>query len=274
MHNKEKVVKNHRINADIVCFRGVLKTMMTARYNNEKSQSWQISACKFKNTIYLTFGDVENKSKMNDSKMREYGFKFESYVFADSPKEPPKGSKMPVNEGEEFCVVMSRYVKNVKILFAAEIDGVESDFVLQNVEEIAKANLAEVKTLRNSTTERQMHNFFQNISLNWWCQSYLCAIDKIYVGFRSDSGIVHTIKAVSVDGLAAQSEKKQLWSKVVCIDFLKLFIERLQKDLTFDNPYYVFKYSWSRNNINVVSLEKEQGKAFLSPEYINFVLNL
>lgn len=73
-----------KLNADIVCFRGLLRLLMCTPY--EYQDGWSILASRYKGTIYLCAHETEenrqNRQAQTDQlkKILSYGFKFEQYM--------------------------------------------------------------------------------------------------------------------------------------------------------------------------------------------------
>lgn len=265
MDNPESFVKNRKIDADFVCFRGALKNLMTTPYN--KDPNWVVKAVKFKGTIYfmIEMNYKENTgNKKADDKSYQYGFKFESYVLSSDFDKLPKGKSEIVNENEEFCILMTRTIANsTKIVFGIESDGVEGDKV-NSLEDLKKSKLAEVKTRFDKGTP--MHDLTK---LDWWCQSYIAAIDKIHVGFRDSKGIVTGIKAVNLKELEDGNKKNN------CLIFLNNFLNDIKgKMKDVDDPGKVHCFSWNQKTKKVEMSFDESGLKFLSDEYVNFMNNL
>lgn len=70
--------------ADVVCFRGLLRSLMCTPYENR--ESWIILATKYRGTIYLCGREtdrhrIERMNQDNRTKrILSYGFKFEQYM--------------------------------------------------------------------------------------------------------------------------------------------------------------------------------------------------
>lgn len=125
------------LNTDFICFRGLLRLLMCSPY--ETREPWLIRATKYKGTIYLCTKETEHKKhekqkrSSRDIKFMRYGYKFEQYVFAEGLKDPD--GNRPVKEAEEFCVMYSSKLNGLKMLYGAEIDGVDSKHIISNLEE-------------------------------------------------------------------------------------------------------------------------------------------
>jgi len=269
MDNPESVVKNGRIDADFVCFRGALKFLMITPYN--KNPTWVVKAVKFKGTIYFI---IEMDYKMNKGnkkvgdKSYQYGFKFESYVLTDDPKENPRGSTEIVNENEEFCILMSRTIDNsLKIIFGIESDGIKAGDEgnkINTLDELKKSKLVEVKTKIDNGKPIPKH-----MERDWWCQSYIASIDQIHFGSRDYNGIVTEIKAYDVKALEDDTIKN------TCLKFLKKFLNQVKEKMrNVDDPKRVYYFKCDQNQKKIdVHLDKNN-VIFLSDNYINFINNL
>jgi len=280
MDNPDSFVKNGRIDADFICFRGALKYLMTTPYN--KNPNWVVKAVKFKGTIYFIIEMDWNKntgSKKSGDVDTSYqcGFKFESYVLASDPKENSKGSSEIVNENEEFCILMSRTIDDsIKIVFGIESDGVEGNKV-NSLDDLKKSKLAEVKCKLKSKKhcdDKPFKYVHYNTKLDWWCQSYIASIDKIQVGFRDNEGNVTGINAFDVQ----KFENAEYHIKKTCLIFLKYFLNEVKKQMkNVDNPKEIHCFKWDQEQNKVVEVGKNDDQSkdiFLRDTYIDFINNL
>lgn len=53
---------------------------------------------------------------------------------------------------------------------------------------------------------RQLRNYHQFKTRNWWCQCILANIDKIIVGLRTERGIVNNLEEIKVSDLPVLGE--------------------------------------------------------------------
>ncbi|KAL7024513.1 hypothetical protein ACKWTF_013074 [Chironomus riparius] len=88
LDNPESAVKNKKIDADFVCFRGALKNLMTTPYN--KNPNWILKAVKLKSTIYfiieLNYKDNTGIKKPDD-KSYQYGVMSYRLILTKNQKE-------------------------------------------------------------------------------------------------------------------------------------------------------------------------------------------
>ncbi|KAG5671407.1 hypothetical protein PVAND_001605 [Polypedilum vanderplanki] len=274
MHNSKDVIKEKKVDADFVCFRGVLRYLLETPYNGK--QAWEIDAVKYKGTIYMCLLPsqeqirYQNNENSETRKFRQYGYKFESYLMADHPQRNPKGSTEPVYEAEEFNVVMSRSINGLKLIFANEIDGVKSDHVITSVEELKQVPLVEVKS------RREEHHLNKFKTLAWYCQSAVTDLFDIYVGIRNFEGIVTDIKLINIKEIAKEQTKHFGWEISVCKNFLKNFLNEVKNDTkNVDDAHVVFRYSWDPNiQQQTVNLDLLYSTNFLPKQFIDFMESL
>lgn len=271
-HHKELINDEKRVDADFLCFRGVLRIIMATPYKRKKP--WALHAIKFKGTIYMCMCSDQANSVKVTTKVEQYGFKFESYVLSNDLLTKPPGSTSTVIEAEEFCVVMSsRINKKFKILFGSEIDGVDSTEVVKDIDQLETSPLVEVKLKKREVYEKQKENFLKYKAIDWWCQSFVANVTHIHCGIRNDEGIVDEVKSYNIEDLAKEAEHNKFWFTSICKKFLSDFLEKVTNEMRLiDDPQLTFRYTWNpRNQIN---LEKCYGKTFFKTDYIDFILNL
>lgn len=78
MQHKDLINKDKRIDADLFCFRGVLRIIMATPY--KRKNPWAMHAIKYKGTIYMCMNSEQKSPVKATTKVEQYGFKFESYV--------------------------------------------------------------------------------------------------------------------------------------------------------------------------------------------------
>lgn len=114
---------------------------------------------------------------------------------------------MPVNECEEFCCMFTTTLNGQKILYGAEMDGVESDhFCDLNNADFNQLKCVELKVKLREQNHRQKENYFRFKLRNWWCQSFLVNIKKIIVGTRTADGIVNELSTIDVKDIPKQCQ--------------------------------------------------------------------
>lgn len=132
------LVVDGRLNTDFVCFRGLLRLIMCTPYENQ--EGWIILATKFNGTIYLCAEETPKKAAdrlnktENDLKFCRYGFKFESFILSDSSNTNPTPNE-PVLEGEEFCTMFGCKLNGKRLMYGAEVDGIDSHKDCLNLEQ-------------------------------------------------------------------------------------------------------------------------------------------
>uniref|UniRef100_A0A1B6KVL7 Decapping nuclease n=1 Tax=Graphocephala atropunctata TaxID=36148 RepID=A0A1B6KVL7_9HEMI len=256
--------KEECIKADIICFRGLLTTIMSTPY--EQQEGWIICATKRSNTIFLCAFDTEQRireKKNATDKLKTFqswGYKFEQYMLAEEPGQEPD-TKRPVVESEEMDCVFRSKLNNHSLVYIAEMDGVHSD---EPIDAAAFKNntvpFVELKTSRHIETQRQDTNFRRYKLLKWWCQSFLVGIETIYCGFRDDAGIVTTVKEYKVKDLPKMA--KGLWDPCVCMNFCAQFLDFVKSCVQEStNREALWKFEWTPGN-SITGREVERNSEF------------
>lgn len=240
--NRDKI-----LSPDFVCFRGLLRLIMCTPY--EQRDGWIILATKYKGTIYLCARDTEKQTQERNNqteatkRILSYGFKFEQYILTgkgcieirkkltmiiqigthwilDNPSEKPP-TNVPVNEAEEFCCMFSTTLNGQRILYGAEMDGIESNDTqdLDNAD-LNQFKFVELKVKLREQNHRQKQNYHRFKLRNWWCQSFLVNIKKIIVGTRTTDGIVNELSTVDVKDIPKQCQVCNSIFSFLCINNL------------------------------------------------------
>ncbi|XP_069672153.1 decapping and exoribonuclease protein-like isoform X2 [Periplaneta americana] len=197
-----------------VCFRGLLTMLLCTPF--EQQEGWIILASKHGGTIFLCAKETEEKHQQRElmtDRQRQFmswGYKFEQYMTSDKPGREPDSSQ-PVNEREELCVMFRTKLNSHRLLFGAEMDGVNSKTAINSCAELAQAEFIELKTSRQIETRRQDDNFRRFKLIKWWGQSFLVGIKEVICGFRDDRGIVHRLEPFEVSKLPKMAVKSILF---------------------------------------------------------------
>lgn len=205
--------KCHRmLNANVVCFRGLMRLLMATPY--ERKEGWHILATRFKGTVYLCAWEseaqlAERLAKENSPNMKRifsYGFKFEQYRQTRVRNEEPSTTG-PVNEAEEFCCMFEGKLQATRLLFGAEMDGVDEDEDVDlDTVDLNTVRFVELKVNKRATQPWQKRTFYQFKTRNWWSQCYLAGIQQLQVGERNDAGIVDNLYTCDVRTLVQDSK--------------------------------------------------------------------
>lgn len=266
------VPNSNKPQIDFVCFRGLLTTIGTTIYENK--DDWLICATKFRSVIYLCAFDTEDHvhrretATERDKQMSAWGYKFEQYLVTDTPNSQPNLS-IPVNEKEEYCIVLKGRLNNHTLLYSAEVDG--KDPFYRNFDGDPKSTQCylELKTSRMITSDRQYLNFGRFKLLKWWLQSFLVGIPKIISGFRDDHGIVRNLEIFPVSQIPKMSENQ--WSPSSILNFTSHFMDFIRHCVIKDDPQIVYKFYW-RPGSPITCEELNSGEYQVLPEW--YISNL
>lgn len=279
MKNKSNVMTKRGV-PDFVCFRGLLRMIMSTPY--DEREAWIVLATKVKGTIYLCSEKTQQKKAdklrqtERDIKFIRYGFKFERHILSDHPSKPAPGSNEPVIEPEEFCIMFTAEIAGKRVLYGAETDGVIAKEPCKTLEDLQRVPKVEVKVKRRETNQRQLENFYKLKSRNWWLQSFLVGIDSIHVGIRNDGGIVEDVQRMKIKELSDVAKLNNYWHGTVAMNFLNDFLKKISNDMkAIDNPYVVYRYTWDPSRSDYVAHHVFEGHqhCFLTPEYIRAMDN-
>lgn len=246
IRNKRKLRKNQSEDGnkegillpEFICFRGLLRMIMCSPY--EQRDSWTILATKYKGSIYLCAEETEKQIQermtmtSNMKRILSYGFKFEQYIlsgklsltfdfainiskllhtqffdsFLDDPNKKPD-TNTAVDESEEFCCMFSTTLNGQRIVYGAEMDGIESNQILDlNNVDLNRCNFIELKVKLREQHHRQKQNYYRYKLRNWWCQCFLVNVQKVIVGTRNENGIVNEISSMTVKEIPKQCQVK------------------------------------------------------------------
>ncbi|KAL1400819.1 hypothetical protein quinque_004887 [Culex quinquefasciatus] len=254
------------LGTDFVCFRGLLRMVMCTPY--ERRTGWIILATRYRGTVYLCAKDTPEKIREEASQTEQqkrfcyYGFKFEQHVLSDEPDQKPDTSA-PVIESEEFCAMFSATLEGNRVLYGAEMDGVfRTDPLdkrhLMDAALLNRLEFVEVKVKRRESNQRQVDNFYRFKTRNWWCQSFLVNIGRIFVGLRDDRGVVDEIREMGLKELDRDS--RQYWSASVCMAFCSQFLAMVKDTMAgVDCKGTVYRFEYDANRCRNVTYQVFEG---------------
>ena len=183
----------------------------------------------------------------------------------------------PLNDTEEFSVTLSTKLEGFRILYAAEMDGVDDlshgPEVVNSETDLNRVKFVEVKTRMKDSNERQYSNYVKWKLPKWWMQSFLSGVETIFVGFRTKDGHISEIEELPVKEIPRMA--KEMWSPAIMIrfgaDFLAT-VSELMRDV--DCPRAVFKFDYDSSRSWNVTYEVYEGKnefSFLPESFIDFM---
>lgn len=146
------------------------------------------------------------KFPYNSIRTKKKDFLIGIIPFTDDPSVKP-ATDVPVNECEEFCCMFSATINGQKILYGAEMDGIDcNQLVNLNSVDLNRCNFVELKVKLREQNQRQSQNYLRFKLRNWWCQCFLVNIQKVIVGTRNQNGIVKEITTMAVKDFPKQCQ--------------------------------------------------------------------
>ncbi|XP_063697940.1 decapping nuclease DXO homolog [Culicoides brevitarsis] len=269
------------ISSEFVCFRGLLRLLMCTPFDNR--EHWIISAQRYKGNIYLCALETEEKRQNEAQKTDKdrlfcsYGFKFEQYLMAEAPNARPR-PELPVKEAEEFCLMYQATLNGHKMLYGAEMDGVDTKNEVKNLKDLQNVKQVELKVKREEQKYYQKQNFVKFKQIKWWCQSFLVGIERVLVGLRDDKGIVYRVEEQKVSEMPSYAKQfREYWTPSICMQFLSDFlglVKDVMKDVDSENDVFLFEYDpKSMEEVRFEAFHGPNRHSFLPQSYLRFVQN-
>eukprot|EP00092_Neocalanus_flemingeri_P014743 GFUD01015909.1.p1 GENE.GFUD01015909.1~~GFUD01015909.1.p1 ORF type:complete len:398 (-),score=141.41 GFUD01015909.1:145-1248(-) len=247
MLNREKFAVDGELlslHTDIVCFRGLLTTLLCTPY--ERKEGWEVQVVRWRGTLYLLQVETEQKkrSRMEETErqrtMSSWGYKFEQYMASPIPGQEPD-TEAPVDENEEFCCLFRTRVGGVSMVYGAEMDAYQTSTKLEERDMPRPDKFVEMKTSREMDTERQERNFRRYKLLKWWAQSFLVGTRQILCGWRDDRGLVDRLEVFQVKDIPKSAVE---WKANTCANFLSSFLSLLKTKVTKDDLTTIHSVTW------------------------------
>lgn len=279
LNNKDKfVVKGQEENltslsSSVVCYRGLLTTIMCTPY--EAREGWQIRAIRWRGTTYLCQVETEQRRAQRQKEtprqktMSSWGYKFEQYMTMSDPAHLPILDKA-VLEAEEFCCVFRSRLNQFSLVYGAEMDGYDSDSIIEQRQLLKPEKFVEMKTSRIIENDRQHRNFCRFKILKWWGQSFLVGIEEIVCGWRDDEGFVRDIESFKIRQLPKTAID---WKPNVCANFLADFLGALDSQIDTDDFNVVYNVRWMPREGFSIWKGGDPGDCFLPKWYTGKVFS-
>ncbi|XP_017064450.1 decapping nuclease DXO homolog [Drosophila eugracilis] len=248
LHPRHSNSGNFALDTDFITLRGILRQIMCMQY--DWNRIFRIKATLINGNIYMAKEDTPEQRLENMSMTRaqldmcSWGFKFEQCLTSPQPQCKPVTNK-PVNECEEFMAMFQGKLNEIELLFGAEMDCVVSQVPVdfKDPKVLNSLNFVELKTSAHNMTHKQLRSFDNYKSANWWSQSFLVGITRIYAGLRDPEGKVQEIKEFDVPSLA----RRKPWNPSAMAWFLDQFLREL-KNLLFviDDSFAVVQVTFQK----------------------------
>ena len=144
-------------------------------------------------------------------------------------------SKRPVNTWSEFEVVLKAKLGNHRLIFGAEVDGVDSD----------GRTYIELKTNRILKEPAHFQSFYQQKLISYWAQCFLAGIKKVLVGFRNDLGVVKRMEYIEVEEIPRMVRGKVSWCPGSMLNFGTMVLDWLSETLRSVPENLVYRMNYS-----------------------------
>lgn len=177
-----------------------------------------------------------------------WGHRFEHIVMTSTDPTDclDKRSKEPVNTCREFGVVFKSKLGGHRLIFGAEVDGVDED----------GSSYVELKTGRVLKDTGHYNSFYRQKLMTFWAQSFLAGIPKILMGFRSDRGIVKSIEYINVNEIPRIIRGKAEWCPETMLNFGIMLLDWLSEQMKQFEEDCVFRISFGGAGCDEICLKR------------------
>lgn len=169
--------------------------------------------------------------------------------FPDSPTTPPNPQRR-INNAESFHIVFKANFKGHKLIYNAEIDGVEAPSVGCDLEEL---QLVEAKS--------RMSNYPR--PLLEWSQCYFSGITKLVRGLVTRDAKLRSVTVVNPEQILVSNEEP--------LFLLSATLDRVKHEMRdIDDPNIVLKFNVSPSAIR--SSRYHEMKSFLPEAFVRKII--
>ncbi|KAM4640669.1 decapping and exoribonuclease protein [Discoglossus pictus] len=235
--------KKRPLDRDFVTWRGHLTKILCTPYENQ--EGWILAVTLFKGTLYVSERETETAKKRRlertpeQEKLMYSGYKFESYLCADSSDSSPTPSDV-VNTNEAFCSVLFARLSTHSILLSGEVDCTDPA-ASKPKPPLCYVELKSSAQIRNPHQQRSFNRYKL---LKWWCQSFLLGIPLIVAGFRSPDGRIASLQNYRTSEIPHLVRGDNFsWDPAVCMNFCDSFLAFVKRVVTKDDPRVVYLFS-------------------------------
>lgn len=284
---------NKKVSAKIISWRGIMRALMLLPYENRDSLVLNIVV--FDGQLFIQ-SDAEyqkvkfekEKSEITDAhKMMIYaGYKFETLTTLPKPwtnctrKEIEKRNKLPVNNIEQYSIMVKTTIGSTPLLIGAEVDCVW-DFKPSDGSDPLQ-HYVELKTTGVLSEPKQIFNFEHKL-LKTWAQCFLAGIPRVIYGFRDGDMKLRSIEEyqtndiplliknnpISIERHRQNPNYRVVNKSMQSIKYLSGLLSWLETSIPLDDESKTYRLSFD-NSVNPMFLNLTENteditKRLLSP---------
>ncbi|XP_063794184.1 decapping and exoribonuclease protein [Pseudophryne corroboree] len=256
------------VDRDFVTWRGHLTKILCTPYENQ--EGWILAVTLFKGTLYISERETAAACKKRKQRTQEQeklmysGYKFESYLCADSPDAAPCPSEV-VNTNEAYCSVLLGRLNSHSLLLSGEVDCSDPS----SANPSPPFCYVELKSSAQIRNPHQQRSFNRYKLLKWWCQSFLLGIPLIVAGFRNPQGRIVALQKYPTSEIPhLVREDKQGWDPATCMNFCGAFLSHMKKVVSTDDPRVVYVFSWEVGSDITFTVETDPDYIILPDWYV------
>lgn len=284
----ERDENDGKLGGDVVTFRGIMTRLMSIPYYIQDALDLVI--VPFDGQLFMNFNNeielrrrkeqedrlrqTSTKEKYEYVKKCEYsGYKFETVATIPQPwkdvlrKYIDSRHKKPVNNYEQFLLVIKTGIGPVKLVLAGEIDCCW-DYIPEKTA-FSLLHYVELKTSKVIESNSQILNFEKKL-FKAWCQCFLMGVGKVVYGFRDDQFILRNVEIYQTEEIPLlikdnplNNLKQNQASKINCTSAMKWYgavVEWLNDviDKTDELVSYNLKYDPLRKSLVLSEASKEE----------------
>ncbi|VDP01425.1 unnamed protein product [Soboliphyme baturini] len=244
--------------SDFLCWRGLLSRIAGSPY--ERSDGWMFAVVRVCDVYLLCeFATAEKLLEEQSMSERErrmcyWGYSFETQVTGTNDGSASDRSSQPVQTGEQYCSVIITRLDTNRLLYGCEVDCIDRD----------SREYVELKVCLRTTF---LHRFRK-----WWLQCFLGGIRTLVCGYRSDQGIIQTIKTIPVDDLPRLA--REFWSATVLFNFLSRVLQFVRETVIENDATAVYVFHWNPRMATVGFYRSDDSQFDFLPDWFRseFVL--
>lgn len=171
-----------------------------------------------------------------------------------------------VNNNAQYCSVVRTGIGNHSIIIGGEVDAVEGCKPDDPNDPIP---YVELKTSEDfHPDDRRSAQKFERKLVRFWAQSFLLAVPKIIVGFRSRDGHLRRLQELKTIDIPTIVKRQgdHTWDGNVCINFAAAFLDFLRQHITGEGTWTIERKKGAKE-IVLWKISDEYDRDIVNPDF-------
>lgn len=152
----------------------------------------------------------------------------------------------PVNNNNEFNLVMTRIIGRKRFLYCAESDCIDSSLKAGDAPR-RPYHYLELKTTGEPKHQGQLNTLYRTKYAKWWAQCFYAGISHICTAFRNDEGLITRMEKVPITELSNRAERHlsyRTWRPDTMLNFTMDFYDYICNLIVEECDECQYLFNW------------------------------